>query len=75
MQEKAAQKLLRSHCHELLLAAVRVVLPPESDVAICEGNNPVVGDGNAMCVAGQIMKDVLRTSERRLGVHDPILAE
>jgi len=75
MEKKAAQKLLRSHCHELLLAAVRVVLPAESDLAIREGNNPVVGNGNAMCVASQIMKYVLRTSERRLRVHDPILAK
>ena len=75
MEKKTAQELFCGHCHELLLAAVRVIFPAESDLAIGEGNNPVVGNRNAMCVAGQVMKDVPRTSERRFGVHDPVLAE
>jgi hypothetical protein len=75
MEEKAAQKLFRSHCHELLLAAVRVVLPTKGDSIIGKGNNPMVGDGHPMCIASQVMKNVLRTSERRFRVHDPILTE
>jgi hypothetical protein len=75
MEKKAAQKLFRCHCHQLLFAAVRVILPAERDLAIGEGNDPVVGDGDTMCVAGQVMKNVLRTAERRFGVHDPVLAE
>ena len=75
MQEEAAQKLLRCHCHQLLFAAVRVILPAERDLAIGEVNNPMIGDGDAMRVAGQVMKNVLRAAERRLGVHDPVLAE
>ncbi len=75
MEKKAAQELFRCHGHQFLLAAMRIILPAESDLAISERDNPVVGDSNAMCVAGQIMKNVLRAAERRLGVHDPVLAE
>ncbi len=35
----------------------------------------MVGDGDAMSVTGQIVKDVFRSSEGRLGVHDPVLLE
>ena len=75
MEKKAAQKLLCCHCHQFLFAAVGVILPAESDLTIGEVDEPMVGNRDAMCVAGQIMKDVLRTAERRLGVHDPVLAE
>ena len=56
-------------------AATCIILPAKSNLAIGEGNNPMIGDGDPMGVSGQIMKDVLRTSERRLRVHDPILTE
>ncbi len=75
MEKKAAQKLFRRYCHELLFAAMRVILPAEGNPTVGEGYDSVVGNGNAMCVASQVMKDVQRTSEGRLGVHDPILAE
>jgi hypothetical protein len=54
---------------------MRIILPAKCDLAIGKGNDPMVGDSNAMCVAGQVMKDVLRASERRLGIHDPISVE
>jgi hypothetical protein len=75
MQKKAAQKLFRRYYHELLFAAMRIILPAKRDLAIGKGNDPMIRDSNAMCVAGQVMKDVLRASERRLGIHDPILVE
>ncbi len=37
-----------------------VILPAERHAAIGEVNDSVIGDGNAMGVAGQVMKDVLR---------------
>ncbi len=75
MQKEAAQKLLGCHSHQFLFAAVGVILPAERHAAIGEVNDSMIGDGNAMGVAGQVMKDVLRAAERRFGIHDPILAE
>ena len=75
MEQEAAQELLRRHGHQLLFAAVGVILPAERHLTIGEINEPMIGDGDAMGVAGQIMKNVLRAAERRLGVHDPVLAE
>lgn len=75
MQKEASQKLVRRNGHQLLLAAVSIILPAESNLAIGKGNDPMVGDGHAMCIASQVMKYVLRTAEGRFGVYDPVLAE
>ena len=75
MQKKAAQKLLGRYGHQLLFAAVGVILPAERHLTVGEVHEPVVGDGDAMGIAGQIMKNVLWTAERRFGVHDPVLAK
>jgi len=75
MQKKAAQKLLCCHCHKLLFVAVGVIFPAKRDLAIGEANDPVIGDGHTMGVAGQVMKNMPRAAERRFGVNDPVVAE
>ena len=35
----------------------------------------MVGNSDAMSVTGQVVQDILRTAEGRLGVNDPILTE
>ena len=35
----------------------------------------MVGDGDAVSIAAEILQDVLRSAERRFGVDDPISAE
>ena len=75
MQEEAAQELICGQLHQPLLVAVRGVAPAESDLAIAEGYEPVVGDGNAMGVCAEIAKCVFRSTERALRVDDPVLTE
>ena len=40
-----------------------------------EGDQTMVGDGNAVSVASQIVEDMFCAAERRLGVDDPPLTE
>ena len=75
VEKKAAQKLLGRYGHQLLLAAAGVIFPAERHLIIGEVYKPVIGDGDAMGVAGQVVKDVLWATERWFGVHDPVLAE
>jgi hypothetical protein len=75
MEKKAAQKLLSCHGHQFLFAAVGVIFPAERDLTIGEVDAPMIGDSDAMGVAGQVLKDVLRTAERRFGVDDRILVK
>ena len=60
--------------HDLLLAAVCIVSPAEGDAVVFKSDEPMVGDGHAMAVAGQVVEDMLRPAERRLGVDHPVLA-
>lgn len=73
MQEKAAQKLLGRYSHQLLFTGMSIIFPAESNLTVREVYEPVIGDGNAMGIPGQIVKNVLRATERRLSVHDPVL--
>src|SRR5258705_12026180 len=52
-----------------------VVLPAESDLTVGKSHQPMIRDGNAMRIARQVMENVLRTAEGRLGVHHPVLTE
>ena len=52
-----------------------VVLPSEGDPGIVDGDNPVVGDGHTMCIAGQIVQDVFWTAKRWLRVDDPFFSK
>jgi|SRR5579859_3054494 len=73
MLEKAAQELFWSKSHDSCLAGTGVVLPAENYGGITDGEQAVVGDGNAMSVAGQIVKDVFGSTEGWFGIDDPLL--
>jgi len=75
VEQEAPQKFLGGHRHQPLLAFVGIVFPAESDLAIGEVHDPVVGDGDPMRVAGQVVEDVFGPSEGSFGVDHPILTE
>ena len=75
MKEKTAKELLRRDGHQLLLAFVRIVFPTERHSSISDIDDAVIGDGNAMRIAGQILENVLRSSEGSFGVNHPILTK
>ena len=64
-----------SEGHFALLAAMRVVLPAESDPVILEGHEAVIGDGDAMGVAGEITDDMLGSAERWFGIDHPVVVK
>ena len=75
VDQESAQKLIGSNGHDLLLVAVRIVLPSERYSIILEGDESMVGDRDTMGIARQIVQNVLGTAEGRLGVDDPVLSE
>ena len=54
---------------------VPVILPAEGNLVALEGHKAVVGDGDAMGVAGEITEYMVRSIERRFGIDDPVLTE
>ena len=53
--------------------AALVILVAEGHLAVLQGHEPVVGDGHAMGIAGQVLEDVLGVLEGLFRVDDPLL--
>jgi len=75
VKQEAAQELMSGNGHDLLLAAVGIISPAERDAIVLKGHEAMVGDGDAMGVAGQIVENMFGAAERWLGVDDPVLPE
>ncbi len=73
VEQKATQKGLSLHGGDPGGVAVGAVLPAESDLPLVEGEQAVVGESDAMGVAGEIGQHLIRAGEGRLAVHDPAL--
>jgi hypothetical protein len=73
VQQKTAEKLDGRERHASLLAALLVVLEQEGDLAVGEGDDAVVGDGDAVGIAAEISEDVLGAAKGRLGIDDQVL--
>ncbi len=73
VDQEAADELVGGERHDLLaIAAIgAIVLPPEGDAGVVAGDQPAVGDGDAVGVARQIGQHGLGSAERALGVDDP----
>ena len=55
-----------------MFAVVGVVFPSEEHLGFVDRHNAVVGNGDTVRIASQIMQYVLGSAERWLGVNDPI---
>ncbi len=75
VDQESAQELICGDRHDLLLAAVRIIFPAKRDSIILEGNQSMVGDGDAVRIASKIVQNMLGTAEGWLGIDDPVLAK
>jgi len=71
MDQEAADELVGAECHRLLLVAVTIVLPAETHLAILDVEDAIVGYRDAVCVAADIVQNLLRSGEGALGIDDP----
>ena len=61
--------------HHFLLIVVGRVAPAEGDLFVGQRNQAMVGDGDAVGIAAEILQHVLGSAEGWFGVDDPIFAE
>ena len=54
MQQEAAQELIGTQAHQLLLVAMCRVAPAEVDLVIDQSNESVVRDGDSMRIGAEI---------------------
>jgi hypothetical protein len=54
---------------------MRIVLVAKGNLVVVEGDQSVIGNGDAVGVAGEIAQDMLGATERRFEVDHPVLPE
>ena len=72
MDQEAADELVGLEGHRFVLVAAPVVLPAEADLAVVDGQQAAVGDGDAVGIAADILEDLFRAREGSLGVDHPV---
>lgn len=72
MQQEAADELLGLESHQLLFVSLPVIFPVECDLAVVEADQTVIGYGDPMCIAAEIVQDLMRAAEGRLRIDHPL---
>ena len=57
--------------HRLLLVVVAIVLPAETDLTVLDVEQAIVGDGDAVGIAADVVEHLLGSGERALGIDHP----
>ena len=74
VEQETSNEFLGRKGHGFELVAVAAIPVSECDRSIFDFEDAVVGNGDAMCIAAEVVEDFLRPAERSLGVDDPVLA-
>ena len=72
MKQEAANELDRVEGHDAAAVAMTGVPPSEAHLSVVEAEQSSVGDGNSVCVAGQVLQHMLGSAERGLGIDHPL---
>lgn len=72
VQQEATQELDRVEGHKFSTAAVGVVFPFETHAAVFKRAQAVVGNGDAVSIAGQIFQHAAWSAEGRFDVDHPV---
>jgi hypothetical protein len=75
VEQEPPEKFLGGDSHQPLFALMGIIFPAEGDPVIGKIDDPVVGDSDAMRVAGQVMEDMLGSSEWPFGVNYPVVTK
>ena len=73
VEQESADELEHIERHELHFAVIRVVLASEGNGIAVHGDQPVVGNGDAVYVPREIPEHTIRVRERTLEIDDPLV--
>jgi hypothetical protein len=71
MEEEPADKLLGLEQHDLLAVMVRIISPEEGNLAVPDGEEAVIADGDSVGISTQVLQDPLGASEGRFAIDHP----
>src|SRR3974390_1639725 len=72
MPQETAREIFWRQGHGTALTVVRIVLPTKGDVIAIHGQKPMIRDGHAVGIAGQILQHVLWPAKGSLGINHPV---
>src|SRR6266550_6068619 len=72
MKQESPDEFLGREGHGLLLIVVAIVSPVEFHLTAFDIDDPMIGDGDPVRVAANVVHHLLWSGEGRLGVHDPV---
>lgn len=72
VKQEPAKELVGRKGHRARGVITLPVLPSERDLAVVKTDEAMVGDGDPMGVAGQVVENMLRPAEGTLRVDDPV---
>lgn len=73
VKKKAADEFVRIDGHGSDAIVFFTVSPLETDFPVLKSHQAVIGDGDAVCITAQVIKDLNRSSKGRFGVDDPFV--
>jgi hypothetical protein len=71
VEKEASEELDGVQVHAALATPVSIVFPVEAHLAIVKAEEALVGDGNPVGVASEVLEHLLGTTEGRLGIDHP----
>src|SRR3984957_17021396 len=72
MDPEAAYEFLGGKGHRLLAIVIPIILPPETNLAAVHGHQPVIGDGDTVCIAADIVENLSGSGKGPLRIDDPV---
>jgi len=71
MQQETADELVWTEPHHLVPAGTAIIFETERDLLFGDRDEPRIGDGGTMRIAGEIGQDLGRSAEGWLDIDDP----
>ena len=72
MEQKTPDELVCFKCHEFPRVIVFAIFVGECDPAVVDVDDAVVGYGDSMRIAPEIVENLLRAGKRLFGIDDPV---
>jgi hypothetical protein len=73
VEQETTDELIRLERHRTKPVFVFAIAVRESDPALMQGKDTIVGDGDAVSVAAEVIENCVRDRERPLGIDNPLL--
>ena len=73
MKKEPSDKLVGLERHGLLTVIVGIISPEEGNIAVLDGEDAVIADGDPVSISAEVLKDPLGAIEGRFAIDDPLL--